>query len=407
MAKLEIKFHDYLKDGNKYVRARANVTLMDGSSVRLEGYGKNRLEARCSLEKSLEKKNQVIQYGMKKDSGDITLAEAVLQLIEEREKEYDREKGREARRDTSSQRDRDVFKTLLEPFSISKKPINAIFVSDLDKYRKDLDNARYDKKRTKKKHTPIMVPYSASSLNRIIRLVVQVLDEYYLYQDKKSPTAVLKQFKQTSRAKTEEDFLIGDEVKIALDYFRQAREQNQYSLDVTCADMFIVALLIGARPGEITGLRKRDWDPQYRELFIQRTSGYEDGRIKTPGSIRKIIVPDEVKEILNRRCEGIKENDLIFAGTRKNVLSASNCNKKLKRWLSEAGIRKNLHTHSLRGSSGTYLLDNGVPIDAVSKLLGHERVSTTQAYYTTYTETRRKRDAEQICRIFNHLSLEA
>ncbi|MFR8348255.1 MAG: hypothetical protein ACLVAV_02670 [Clostridium sp.] len=27
----------------------------------------------------------------------------------------------------------------------------------------------------------------------------------------------------------------------------------------------------------------------------------------------------------------------------------------MKRWLKEAGIQKDLHPHSLRGSSGTYL----------------------------------------------------
>lgn len=57
----------------------------------------------------IEKRNEKIQYGMKKDNGEITLAEAVKILIEERSKEYDREKGREARRDVSTQRDWDMY----------------------------------------------------------------------------------------------------------------------------------------------------------------------------------------------------------------------------------------------------------------------------------------------------------
>ena len=81
---------------------------------------------------------------------------------------------------------------------------------------------------------------------------------------------------------------------------------------------------------------------------------------------------------LHRRCEGINADDLIFPGTNKNVLSPSNLNKKLKRWLKEAGINKDLHPHSLRGSSGTYLLDHDVPIEVVSRMFGHQNVSTTQ-----------------------------
>ena len=44
-------------------------------------------------------------------------------------------------------------------------------------YRKELSNARYDKRTTKKKHEPEYAYYSASTLNRIIRLVVAAVDE--------------------------------------------------------------------------------------------------------------------------------------------------------------------------------------------------------------------------------------
>ena len=114
--------------------------------------------------------------------------------------------------------------------------------------------------------------------------------------------------------------------------------------------------------------------------------------------------PEIAAGILNRRCYGIAADDLIFPGTKKNLLSPSNLNKKLKRWLAEAGITKNLHPHSLRGSSGTYLLDHDVPIEVVSRMFGHQNVSTTQNFYSTYTETRRKKDATEICNVFDSLA---
>ena len=54
--------------------------------------------------------------------------------------------------------------------------------------------------------------------------------------------------------KTEEDFLIGDELPKVLSYFQQMRKEHKYELDPTCADLFTIALLIGARPGEIFAL---------------------------------------------------------------------------------------------------------------------------------------------------------
>ena len=88
-----VTFIEYKRNGCSYIKARQWVTLIDGTVERLEGNGKNRVDARASLRAKIEKRNEKIQYGMKKDNGEITLAEAVKLLIEERSKEYDREKG--------------------------------------------------------------------------------------------------------------------------------------------------------------------------------------------------------------------------------------------------------------------------------------------------------------------------
>ena len=50
-------------------------------------------------------------------------------------------------------------------------------MKDMEAYRKELSNARYDKRTTKKKHEPEYAYYSASTLKRIIRLVVAAVDE--------------------------------------------------------------------------------------------------------------------------------------------------------------------------------------------------------------------------------------
>ena len=51
--KNNITFRKYEKYGNKYIRARQWVTLIDGTVERLEGSGKNRVDARAALEKNI------------------------------------------------------------------------------------------------------------------------------------------------------------------------------------------------------------------------------------------------------------------------------------------------------------------------------------------------------------------
>ena len=48
--------------------------------------------------------------------------------------------------------------------------------------------------------------------------------------------------------------------------------------------------------------------------------------------------------------------------------------------LRKAGIDKRAHCHTLRTSYATHLIENGVDISYVQKLLGHSRIAATQAY---------------------------
>lgn len=67
------------------------------------------------------------------------------------------------------------------------------------------------------------------------------------------------------------------------------------------------------------------------------------------------------------------------------LLPASYCNQKMNAYLKEiadlCGIEKRLTTHvGRRTMASTVLLGNGVPIETISKILGHMKISTTQVY---------------------------
>ena len=46
----------------------------------------------------------------------------------------------------------------------------------------------------------------------------------------------------------------------------------------------------------------------------------------------------------------------------------------------EAGIKKDVHVHTLRHSFATHLLEDGMDIVTLKNLLGHENLETTMEY---------------------------
>ena len=54
--------------------------------------------------------------------------------------------------------------------------------------------------------------------------------------------------------------------------------------------------------------------------------------------------------------------------------------------IKECGITKNISFHSSRHGFATLALSKGVPIESVSRILGHTNITTTQKYAKITTE---------------------
>ena len=92
--------------------------------------------------------------------------------------------------------------------------------------------------------------------------------------------------------------------------------------------------------------------------------------------ILKIPLLDKALDILKKYDQEFKREEKLLP-----VFSNQKINEYLKEIATELKIRKKLSFHAARHTFATTVtLSNGVPIETVSKLLGHSKLSTTQIY---------------------------
>jgi len=95
-------------------------------------------------------------------------------------------------------------------------------------------------------------------------------------------------------------------------------------------------------------------------------------KTNTESNIRLLDVPRRIIE----KYKGMTKDNKVFP-----MPSNTTCNKKLKTIAKLCGIKAHLTYHVARHSAATtILLSNGVPIETVSRLLGHTNIKTTQIY---------------------------
>ena len=122
-----------------------------------------------------------------------------------------------------------------------------------------------------------------------------------------------------------------------------------------------------------------------------REIGWEDGTVIVTGKGRKdrlVILGERALDALRklRSCVSSERPDRggidadVFLSDRFEKLSARFVERRMKRYLAEAGLPTDLSPHKLRHSFATHLLDAGADLRSVQEMLGHSSLSTTQIY---------------------------
>jgi integrase/recombinase XerC len=142
----------------------------------------------------------------------------------------------------------------------------------------------------------------------------------------------------------------------------------------------------GLRVSEVCGLRVDDidWGEQ-----IMRVRGKGKKERLVPIGKPALMAIQDYWNTFKQPPGGA--SPIFFAETKKRApLSPLQLSRRLKKYLSIAGLDPGLTPHKLRHSYATHLLDAGADLRSVQELLGHAHLITTQVYTHVTTERLKK-----------------
>ena len=188
-----------------------------------------------------------------------------------------------------------------------------------------------------------------------------------------NPAAGVERFREPE---SDREFLTVDEIRLL---------RGTPPPDERLAQAFFFSCLTGLRWSDIVKLKWREvqeWNSGVRIVFKQQKTG----------GLEYLDLSEQAAEILGVRG---KPQELVFPGL--GPIQAARI--KIAAWVRSAGIDKHITFHCARHSFAVMMLDLGVDIYTVSKLLGHRSIETTQVY-AKILDKNKKAAVDRIPRIF-------
>lgn len=131
----------------------------------------------------------------------------------------------------------------------------------------------------------------------------------------------------------------------------------------------------GCRVSELCNINLKDIDFNNKEVIIFGKGNKE--RITFLNARAEIAIKDYLKDR-----KDVKDNDPLFISQKApfSRLKKEAIEKILRNISIFSGINKHITCHTFRRTMATHAIQNGMPIEEVSQLLGHEDISTTMIY---------------------------
>ena len=246
----------------------------------------------------------------------------------------------------------------LKKFIKKKYNKNDIELIELDK--KFIDDYDYYLRIEKKlEHNSIY-----ANIGPLLRTINKALTDNLLVVDP------FRHYKNTLVSK-DRGYLLKDEIKKIIEYTPPEkisdRKKNTLKL---IRDLFLFSCFTGFAYADIKGLKKEHLQSFFdgNQWLIKRRQ-----KSKVPCNVRLLEIP----QMILRKYEGLDCGNFLLP-----VPSNTICNQYIKEIMNCCEIyrEKSITFHWARHSFATLMLTEDIPIESVSKMLGHKHISTTEIY---------------------------
>ena len=159
--------------------------------------------------------------------------------------------------------------------------------------------------------------------------------------------------------------------------------------------MFLVAIMLGLRPGEVLGLQWKAVNLDERTLEVRQSLQRLPGGELALGSPKKdsyrtVRLPDQLVEVfrvhrVNQKKERLKapvwdDHGLVFPSSLGRFMDFSNLRRLVQQHCREARITV-ISPNEFRHSAATLLSEAGAPIQDVADMLGHKDLRMLAKHY--------------------------
>ena len=134
----------------------------------------------------------------------------------------------------------------------------------------------------------------------------------------------------------------------------------------------------GLRVSEISGLDLGDVNLETMEVRVRGKGGKE--RVVLMGAAARDALSHYVGQVRPRLARSRAAGNALFLNRYGSRLGQRSVQEKVRLYSTKVGLPAGVHTHTLRHSFATHLLDGGADLRVVQELLGHSSPATTQIY---------------------------
>ena len=156
------------------------------------------------------------------------------------------------------------------------------------------------------------------------------------------------------------------------DVMKQSGQEATIYRDLSVIEMFFAT---GARVYEISNLKIQDIDLDNGIIKL-----FGKGSKERYVQIGSPEVLEVVKEYYRLNQQKIDKSGFFFVNRHGKRFSEQSIRRMIRKYSYQAGISIHITPHMFRHSVATYLLEEGVDIMYIQKILGHSSIKTTQIY---------------------------